>query len=1582
MTSSNDGADGDDISATRPDDGSSDEVPAVSNAGRSIPGEELPETGIPKPAPETDVRGRVRTRVTLWLALGEDREELKAEWPTVKDAIVSLERLPDRDAETRGTRPAWLAIWRRGSDSGQLVVETDPAGVLLSVLPKPPGASEMALLSVPEPRDLDSVLRQTRAVSGDQRLAVQWRADGQHAVWIESRTAQTPEHGEAGAPDPALLAEVAARNKTREQLVHWLHTGGGEDNFSDELGEWIWPCHAGARVDLELVNSGATWARYKATWTASGAVGGQLIVETRADGTLQSVMPATANLQEISATPAKENLRNVLTGLRKSQPNLRFVVEWRAGDSYAIWVDRARRASPPIEPKLITTWCPRCSRQHFDLGVWRHRPHKTHLCAGCGAEWTPEDYETYGVSRFEIDAHGPPAGEKADALWTGAYQAKDVTKGAFWRSPSGAHAFFVAGHMVAPSMADLIGRQVVLVQLAWQPGRVITRTLKEFLTAADIRKLPAEQIEKVEYSPEMDALVAAALRAGPAASYPSVNPAQLASEAHAFLREARAQLRADLGWPAIDLSEAAAVETAASESIFALPEAMTAPKEAGGKMSPAEVKELAARFEGESSAGRGLGRLRCACGSWLFCQEGDGRLEPWLRAHRDHVEEPAARNQQHPEPPVPWADLELPRVGETWTINLGDLDPPVPEWPNRVVLVTIASVDLVNGQGDKTIDGRQSRVTVRPGAHPSSFKLASFLAHAKRSRPPMQWPGYDAGPAMQPLTVAEMAALRSEREALVAGTRKSVDADPASASDVAGRVQDHEQAKEEKQREDDVLPRLGDREEGHDAGQEAEDDQPDDDVDQQHDASYTPERDLDEAVARALAEPDLVSTLVSIAVWEMEQIMELEGGAIPSEKTREERESYFGGTFRRLLGAMSNSTVTVQIGRLDPGTLFVEPISGDLGVVLPLDNHRRSLHPGEAETMKLASGGRWDLADETKVRRVNVLDLVTAGSGGPRYERRVAPVWVVPKGPNPQVTIAETPVSTARYQAAVGARVQVMDASRADCWRFGRIEKQAADGDWHVRLEGAWTGIEGDGNGNDVLLGRRQFSAVGDLRPDAADRFDAAEARAGLNTIGSAADILRRRLGSPAAREFGEIAQNVRRVTVEVSRAERELQSQAKDSSMAIEEAQRATKLVAEHFGRVMDQIGKALGVPVVPSYSDDQKALVAQQKAGLLVRWLAQIADACRLDDTTASDVTTDRILDRIKWLSTPVRGAEVVGSARSSRAFKVGDRVKRDDGGARRGRIERIPLSNGQFDLVEVEWDEGSERGIDRRREVVPACDLEHDDAAVSQVEPGRELIERSLELLDRRLTALEAKKLAEALSSDSSPSGPHDVQVGDHRENAAMPPEPQIEEWHLLKNGEVIAEGDECAPGAGEMWTPARAYQVGRQVGRAVNLNGKPLIVRRRGRGSASSVPRGRPEWRKLKLTDVVEAGDEYRALGAGSDWRPVPGQWAGTTIENVIGNGAPIIARRRERGSAAARAVLTAVAGKWYGLKVDDVIEDGDEFTCEADRSVNGSGDWRSAAMFVGKTVKQMIDSDGVPALVRRRCIEAAEPGEWR
>lgn len=46
-------------------------------------------------------------------------------------------------------------------------------------------------------------------------------------------------------------------------------------------------------------------------------------------------------------------------------------------------------------PMVLT--CPFCDVPHIDKNEWATKPHKTHLCEACGAEWRPCNRATVGV---------------------------------------------------------------------------------------------------------------------------------------------------------------------------------------------------------------------------------------------------------------------------------------------------------------------------------------------------------------------------------------------------------------------------------------------------------------------------------------------------------------------------------------------------------------------------------------------------------------------------------------------------------------------------------------------------------------------------------------------------------------------------------------------------------------------------------------------------------------------------------------------------------------------------------------------------------------------------------------------------------------------------------------------------------------------------------------------------------------------------------------------------------------------------------------------------------------------------------
>jgi len=52
---------------------------------------------------------------------------------------------------------------------------------------------------------------------------------------------------------------------------------------------------------------------------------------------------------------------------------------------------------PPAPGVPLRLNCPVCDIPHFDEGEWATRPHRTHLCGGCGTKWTPAAYPTVGA---------------------------------------------------------------------------------------------------------------------------------------------------------------------------------------------------------------------------------------------------------------------------------------------------------------------------------------------------------------------------------------------------------------------------------------------------------------------------------------------------------------------------------------------------------------------------------------------------------------------------------------------------------------------------------------------------------------------------------------------------------------------------------------------------------------------------------------------------------------------------------------------------------------------------------------------------------------------------------------------------------------------------------------------------------------------------------------------------------------------------------------------------------------------------------------------------------------------------------
>lgn len=81
-----------------------------------------------------------------------------------------------------------------------------------------------------------------------------------------------------------------------------------------------------------------------------------------------------------------------------------IVVEYRAGN--------AKLLPAPIDMLL---YCPRCGTQHVDAphqeSGWTNPPHRTHLCAHCGALWRPSDSCTNGVAKLKSE---PPQNLSAE----------------------------------------------------------------------------------------------------------------------------------------------------------------------------------------------------------------------------------------------------------------------------------------------------------------------------------------------------------------------------------------------------------------------------------------------------------------------------------------------------------------------------------------------------------------------------------------------------------------------------------------------------------------------------------------------------------------------------------------------------------------------------------------------------------------------------------------------------------------------------------------------------------------------------------------------------------------------------------------------------------------------------------------------------------------------------------------------------------------------------------------------------------------------------------------------------------------
>jgi hypothetical protein len=63
-----------------------------------------------------------------------------------------------------------------------------------------------------------------------------------------------------------------------------------------------------------------------------------------------------------------------------------------------------------VEPARSVLFCPKCGKQHLDVGEFATRVHRTHLCentpegpkTGCGHLWRPKKTPTFGVDSASV----------------------------------------------------------------------------------------------------------------------------------------------------------------------------------------------------------------------------------------------------------------------------------------------------------------------------------------------------------------------------------------------------------------------------------------------------------------------------------------------------------------------------------------------------------------------------------------------------------------------------------------------------------------------------------------------------------------------------------------------------------------------------------------------------------------------------------------------------------------------------------------------------------------------------------------------------------------------------------------------------------------------------------------------------------------------------------------------------------------------------------------------------------------------------------------------------------------------------
>lgn len=107
------------------------------------------------------------------------------------------------------------------------------------------------------------------------------------------------------------------------------------------------------------------------------------------------------------------------------------------------------------KPLNVVLHCPACKLQHIDAPEypdWRNPPHRTHKCAGCGAQWTAADTNTNGVRAIKPGS---------SATWP----APDLTRFAADRLPARDQ----YGHVWHPDLPEM-GEDEIVNPYLWAIG--------------------------------------------------------------------------------------------------------------------------------------------------------------------------------------------------------------------------------------------------------------------------------------------------------------------------------------------------------------------------------------------------------------------------------------------------------------------------------------------------------------------------------------------------------------------------------------------------------------------------------------------------------------------------------------------------------------------------------------------------------------------------------------------------------------------------------------------------------------------------------------------------------------------------------------------------------------------------------------------------------------------------------------------------------------------------------------------------------------------------------------------------------